>query len=188
MTGRAPLFGLPVHKTGCRVTSLQLLKRSERVISCSSVAALSTTCPHFCPDWLQVLHNQRRKILKSLSGWFLTNCQVERGFPFFTLSYWSLLSKPCVVLWEIIPEKSISKSTPVFSDYGSGNHELLLSSYQRTYMNLCVTIMYLLQFCAVISFFMHSVFDSPTISVFFAQIFSRRNVSFDEGQLKSLKW
>merc|ERR1712107_727644 len=55
MTGRAPLSGLPVHKTGCRVTSLQLLKRSERVIfPCSSLAALSTTCPHFCPRGLQV--------------------------------------------------------------------------------------------------------------------------------------
>merc|ERR1712156_1127252 len=61
--------GLPVHKTGCRATSLQLL--SERVIfPCSSVAALSTTCPHFCPRGLQV---PPYCTLEPARGWLLEN-------------------------------------------------------------------------------------------------------------------
>merc|ERR1711915_954279 len=46
-------------------------------------------------------------------------CSDELGFPFCTF-HTEASWKPCVVLCEITMEKSISKSTPVLSENGSG--------------------------------------------------------------------
>jgi hypothetical protein len=42
------------------------------------VAALSTTCPHFCPRGLQVLFLLKRTKLQaeSCSSWFIRNCKI----------------------------------------------------------------------------------------------------------------
>jgi len=83
------------------------------------VAALSTTCPHFCPGGLQVLFLLKRTKLQaeSCSSWFIRNCKIL-FFSRFLHKLWSLYSKPLCCALRDQKEKSISKSTPAEPDKG----------------------------------------------------------------------
>merc|ERR1719266_451128 len=74
MTGRAPFLGFRCIKlsAGERFFLRPPVRRGrcEETFPCRSVAALSTTCPHFCPRGLQVPHYCT---LEPTRGWRLEN-------------------------------------------------------------------------------------------------------------------
>jgi len=75
------------------------------------VAALSTTCPYFCPGGLQVLILLKRTKLQaeSCSSWFIRNCKILFFKDFYT-SYEASIASPCVVLWEINRKRAFPKA------------------------------------------------------------------------------
>jgi len=129
----------------------------------------------FCPLRPLVLISALTDCQCPKIGWgtpqilFQLNLVSWKGISLFHRVHRSLFSKPCVVLWEIIPEKSISKSTPVLSEYGSGMWDIIYMSFMKL---VCISfVLFTFLCCDQFSILWHwSVF---------AQLFLRRIVLFD---------
>jgi len=117
MTGRAPYWASGA-KNSSKILILEIQDVDPQNFILSSlfqnfdwVAALSTTCPHFCPGGLQVLFLLKRTKLQaeSCSSWFIRNCKILFFLDFYT-SYEASIASPCVVLWEIKRKRAFPKA------------------------------------------------------------------------------